>query len=79
MKITEIAALPTVLDLKKYFLMDAPEDELFTLRELWLKFGIPESTIKNSKELGPYKTKHGGKNYCGSPAAIASFERQTKL
>jgi hypothetical protein len=78
MKISEVAALPSVADVVKFLKNESPDDELFSLRELSEKFNISESTLKNSPYLKPYKISHGGKNYYGSTSAIADFERQTK-
>jgi hypothetical protein len=58
------------------FLEKSPVDELYTIQELNEKFGVPESTIKSSQTLRPYRTNFLGKNYFGSKSAIEGFEKK---
>jgi len=56
------------------FLETSSVDELYTVQELNEKFGVPESTIKSSQALRPYRTNFLGKNYFGAKAAVQNFE-----
>jgi hypothetical protein len=58
------------------FLNSGPDDQLFTVQELHEQFGVPESTIKSSQTLRPYRTNFLGKNYFGSVSTVAEFEKK---
>jgi hypothetical protein len=58
------------------FLETSPDDEVYTVQELFERFGVAESTIKSSSTLRAFRTNFQGKNYFGSSSAITAFEDQ---
>jgi hypothetical protein len=75
MKTTDILKGGTTKEVLS-FLEKSPVDELYTIQELNEKFGVPESTIKSSQTLRPYRTNFLGKNYFGSRESVAQFEKK---
>lgn len=69
MKISDVKDSTAIKEIVN-FLLNASDDEVFTVRELSDKFDVAHSTIKGSRVLSNYRMKFEGRNYFGSPKAI---------
>ena len=74
-KITDVLAGSTTKAVAD-FLANAPDDEVYTVKELSGKFDIPESTLKNSRALKTFNVKFEGRSYFGSLAAIEKLPKE---